>query len=62
MEASFAALLAADEEDDGPVYRFQGEWEHPDDCELVPYDQAYAALTEFLVTGSRPTNITWDDI
>jgi len=58
-----AKSRALDEDDDDePVFRFAGEWEHPDPSEFIPYEQAFAAMTEFLATGRRPTNITWEDL
>jgi|APMI01.1.fsa_nt_gi hypothetical protein len=47
---------------EGPTFRFHGEWEHSDPSELVPHTLAFAAMTEFLATGQRPTNITWEDL
>ena len=60
MKEGFAELMKESEGD--LTFRFQGEWEHPDMSELVPADQALAALTEFVTTGRRPTNIVWEDI
>lgn len=45
-----------------PTFRLRGEWEHPDPGELIPFEQAYAALAEFLSTGRRPTNVVWEDL
>ena len=47
---------------EGPTFRLRGEWEHPDPGELIPFEQAYAALAEFLSTGRRPTNIAWEEL
>lgn len=60
MKEGFAELM--NESEDDVTFRFQGEWEHPDSSELVPDDQALAALAEFLVTGRQPSNLTWEDI
>ncbi len=49
-------------DEDELTFRMAGEWENPEPETLIPYQQAFDALAEFLVIGMRPTNVAWEDL